>query len=449
METRHTHGRSVVVGMGVSGFAAARYLYDAGLDLTIMDSRDEPPNLDEIHALLPNAEVRLGGFDAQVLADAVQLVMSPGVSLQTTEIASALEAGVPVLGEIELFARAVRQPVIAITGSNGKSTVTAMLGEMIARSGREVAVGGNLGTPALELLASSSEAATFVLELSSFQLETLRSLRPIAAALLNVAPDHLDRYDSFEAYRDAKARITLGAEVVVINGDDPWLCELVADRKHIRFTAKEPSEGEFGLRDRDGELWLCFGDDWLMAQSDVRLAGLHNTMNVLAAFALGSAAGIAFAPMCEVAREFAGLAHRCELIAEHDGVRWINDSKGTNVGATVAAIDGLASLGPITLIAGGLIKEPNLQPLREAAIGTVAQVILIGRDAPVLAELFDDVATQSRAASMKEAVSCAARVTSSGGTVLLSPAAASFDMFDSYAARGESFAREVKEQVLS
>ena len=431
--------------MGASGLAAARYLYHAGLPLTVMDSRTAPPELARIQKQLPQARMFLGRLDASELNTAVQLVVSPGVSLDTDKIAEALAKGVPVLGEVELFARVMRAQVIAITGTNGKSTVTAMLGQMIERAGITVAVGGNLGPPALELLEYQPTPTMYILELSSFQLETLESLRPIAAGILNIAPDHLDRYRSFEDYRMAKMRIIKGASCVVINVDDPWLHPLAKERKCIGFTGGIPTSTQFGLREINNSIWLCHGERPLIREAEIRLPGRHNTLNVLAALALGHAASIPMVPMCEIAREFVGLAHRCELVAMRNGVRWFNDSKGTNVGATVAAVEGLAHLGPITLIAGGVIKEPELSPLLHATRGRVEKAVLLGRDASLLEALFTEKLEVRRVGSLREAVTCAREITSPGSSVLLSPAAASFDMFKDYKERGELFARYVQE----
>ena len=431
--------------MGASGLAAARYLHHAGLPLTVMDSRTAPPELARIQKQLPQARIFLGKLDTNELNAAVQLVVSPGVSLNTDEIAGALAKGIPVLGEVELFARAVRAQVIAITGTNGKSTVTAMLGKMIERAGITVAVGGNLGPPALELLEYQPTPMMYVLELSSFQLETLESLRPITAGILNIAPDHLDRYNSFEDYRMAKMRIIKGASCVVVNADDPWLRPLAKERGCVSFTSGVPASIQFGLREIDDDIWLCHGEHFLMRETEIRLPGRHNTLNVLAALALGHTASIPTEPMCEIAREFVGLAHRCELITVRHGVRWFNDSKGTNVGATVTAVEGLAHLGPITLIAGGIIKEPDLSPLLHVAQRWVDKVVLLGRDASLLEALFTQALEVRRVYSLREAVTCAEEMTSPGGSVLLSPAAASFDMFKDYKERGELFARYVRE----
>ncbi|MEM7250447.1 MAG: UDP-N-acetylmuramoyl-L-alanine--D-glutamate ligase [Pseudomonadota bacterium] len=439
---RETHGRTVVVGLGTSGLAAVRHLHRYGIPLSVVDSREAPPELSSMTSQLPDTPVACGGFDEEELRHAVQIVLSPGVSPEESAIASARNAGVPILGEVELFARMVRQDVIAITGSNGKSTVTALLGEMMWRAGINVAVGGNLGPPALELLDNEGPC---VVELSSFQLETLESLRPIAAAILNVAPDHLDRYPSFEAYRDAKARIINGAKCVVYDADDPWLKAQCQGPSSIGITRGKPASDQFGLDSTSADSWLMFGSRRLMRESEIRLVGRHNTLNVLAALALGHVAGIPLEPMCEAARTFAGLPHRCELVATYRGVRWFNDSKGTNVGATVAAIEGLSDLGDITLIAGGIIKEPDLKPLAEAVSARVANVILFGRDAEQLSGVLSDHAPSHRVESLERAVELAHRLVAPAGCVLFSPAAASFDMFDNYAARGVAFTDLVRE----
>ena len=347
-----------------------------------------------------------------------------------------------MIGDIELFARAVDAPVVAVTGSNGKSTVASMVGEMARRSGSAVLTGANLGEPALSLLERGAEL--YVLELSSFQLERTFSLRPAAAAVLNVAADHMDRYRSIEEYADAKRRIYDGASVAVVNLGDSRVRSMVAPpRPRIAFSLDEPDEGAFGVSGIGDAAWLAFGKRRLMRADRLPLAGRHNLANALAALALGHSIGLPFPAMLEALRAFRGLAHRCELVADTGGVHWYNDSKATNVGATLAAIEGLGTGEGLVLIAGGEGKGANFSPLRPAVAAHVQAVVLFGRDAPLLEDALRGAAPLHRAADLREAVECAGRLVPARGQVLFSPACASFDMFDDYRARGAAFTRLV------
>jgi UDP-N-acetylmuramoylalanine--D-glutamate ligase len=434
--------KALVVGLGKTGLACVRYLAARGVEVAATDSRERPPGLDALTAELPDVAVFLGGFDEQVFALAEDLVISPGVSLKEPVIARAMARGARALGDIELFARAAAAPVIAITGSNGKSTVTSMVGAMAREDGREVRVGGNLGTPALELLGDH-EPDCYVLELSSFQLETVHSLNARAATVLNVSPDHMDRYDTVDAYAGAKQRIFRGDGVMVLNSDDPVVMAMAQPgRRCVRFGLAQPGEGDFGLREHDGALWLVKGERRLLHADRLRLPGRHNLANVLAALALGEAAGFGWEPMLRSARRFPGLAHRTQWVAERDGVVWYNDSKGTNVGATLAAVQGMP--GPVVLIAGGLAKGADFSSLRPVLATKARAVVLIGRDAPLLARALAGAVKTVAAADMDEAVARARELARPGDSVLLSPACASFDMFSGYEERGERFMDAVK-----
>ncbi len=440
-------GKTLIVGLGETGLSCARYLMRQGIPAAVTDSREQPPGLQRLREELPDLALFLGGFQPQVFAAAERIILSPGVALSEPLVAAALGRGVPVLGDIELFARAVQAPVLAITGSNGKSTVTSLVAAMAARTGRRVAVGGNLGQPALDLLDEAAEL--FVLELSSFQLETTRSLRPLAAVVLNVSPDHMDRYPNLDVYAATKAGIYAGAETAVVNRDDPLVAAMKpATAQVIGFTLQPPTAGDYGLREQAGETWLWRGDQPLLAAAELLIPGRHNLANALAALALGEAAGLPLEPRLQALRVFGGLPHRSQLVAEKAGVRWYNDSKGTNVGASIAALEGLHAAGeaPSTLlIAGGDGKGADFAPLAPVAARCARAVILIGRDAPLIAAALDGQVPLFSAPDLTAAVRLAAEQARPGDRVLLSPACASFDMFRNYEERGERFAAAVEE----
>lgn len=436
-------GKVLVVGLGKTGLSCARYLAARGVEVAVVDSREQPPALETLRQELPDVAVFTGGFEERVFAYAEQLVVSPGISLREPALAHAIERGVPVLGDIELFARAAQAPVIAITGSNGKSTVTSLVGEMARAAGFDVRVGGNLGTPALELLRES-EPDLYVLELSSFQLETTASLQPAAAVVLNVSADHMDRYASLDEYAQAKRRIYLGARHLVLNRDDGLVRAMaVPDRACIWFGLEAPrSAQEYGLDCDADACWLARGEQRLLPEAALRIRGRHNVANALAALALAEAAGIDGGQALQVLREFPGLAHRAQWVAEQGGVSWFNDSKGTNVGATLAAVSGMP--GKVVLIAGGDGKGADFSPLRAVLAEKGRAAVLIGRDAPRLEQALQGALPLVRAEDMDDAVRQAARLARPGDTVLLSPACASFDMFRNYEHRGDVFMEAVR-----
>jgi UDP-N-acetylmuramoylalanine--D-glutamate ligase len=428
---------SVIVGLGRTGLSAARYLAARGHRLVVTDSRADPPGLAELRRLVPEAATVLGGFDPAVLTGADQIVVSPGVSLGEPLLRLAASRGLDLVGDIELFAREAGGRVLGITGTNGKSTVTTLVGEFAQAAGIAVRVGGNLGEPALDLL-EGPPAAMYVLELSSYQLETTHSLQLEAAAVLNVTPDHLDRYAGVAEYAAAKARIFERAATAVVNLDDELVVRMPRPgQRRVGFSLMR-GDADFRLLTRDGEEWLAEGAEALLPRSALRLPGRHNAANALAALAVGTVAGLPREAMTGVLRSFGGLPHRAEHVRDRRGVAWIDDSKGTNVGATVAAVAGLD--GPLVLIAGGEGKGQDFTPLGAACRGKVRQAVLIGRDAPLLAAALEAACPVSRAGSMEEAVGAAAAIARPGDTVLLSPACASFDMFRDYAHRGAAFA---------
>jgi UDP-N-acetylmuramoylalanine--D-glutamate ligase len=441
-------GTTLVVGLGASGLATVRALKALGAPVAATDSRADPPGLAALQAEFPDVPCHLGGFDPARFADAARLLVSPGVAVKTPAIADAAARGIPVWGDIELLARLTQVPVAAITGTNGKSTVTTLLGLMAERARVRAAVGGNLGPPALDLwLRDEWEADRvpdlYVLELSSFQLETTHSLNARVATVLNLSPDHLDRYDDLDDYIAAKRRIFRGDGTLVVNADDPAVMAMVElGRDVLRFTLNEPGEGEFGLWRDGGATWLARGQERWIAAGELRISGDHNLANALAALAMGQALGLRRDGMLAALREFIGLAHRTTLVLERAGVRWFDDSKGTNVGATVAAVRGLP--GSVVLIAGGDGKGQDFAPLRPALADKARAVVLIGRDAPSIAAALGDRVPLQFATSLEEAVAAAARLARPGDSVLLSPACASFDMFRNYEERGARFATAVR-----
>jgi UDP-N-acetylmuramoylalanine--D-glutamate ligase len=436
--------RTLVVGLGETGLSVVRYLTRRGVPVAVVDSRIQPPGLERLRSgELANVAVFLGDFSDEAFAHAEQIVVSPGVSLGEPQIAAAQARGVPVVGDIELFAQAARSPVIAVTGSNGKSTVVTLLSAMARRAGVDVRTGGNIGTPALDLI-EDTEPDLYVLELSSFQLESVRSLQLLAGVVLNVSADHMDRYASLDDYAAAKQVIYSSAALQVVNVDDPLAAALADnDKPQARFTLGAPVSDEYGLAELDGVSWLMHGNEPLMPASALRLAGRHNLGNALAALALGEAAGLPQAAMLETLAEFRGLPHRMQFVTEHEGVRWYNDSKGTNVGATVAAITGVE--GPVVLIAGGDGKGADFSPLAAALADKGRGAVLMGRDAPLLEAALGDVLPVRHAGDMTEAVRLAATMAVAGDSVLLSPACASIDMYRNYIKRGEAYLHAVQE----
>jgi UDP-N-acetylmuramoylalanine--D-glutamate ligase len=436
---------SVVVGLGKTGVSCLRYLAKHGIPVSATDSRRAPPGLDELGDLAGSIDIRLGGFDLSLLTDATQVLMSPGVSLDEPIARAARERGIEVLGDVELFARHVQAPVVGITGTNGKSTVTSLVARMAVAAGRSVLAGGNLGVPALDLL-DQPVPDLYVLELSSFQLETTSSLQLQAAAVLNVSADHLDRYPSVAAYATAKSRIFTHAATIVLNADDPLVSAMrgAGGRTAPRIvTFSIERAADFCLLRHGTHTVLARQGEGLLDASRMKITGLHNAANALAALALGDAVGLPMPAMLEALETFPGLPHRSQWIADIAGVRYVDDSKGTNVGATIAAVAGMP--GTLVVIAGGEGKGQDFTPLAQAFRGKVRHVVLIGKDAPAVAAALKGVSTLETAASMQEAVAAATRVArQEGDTVLLSPACASFDMFRDYGQRGDLFAAAVR-----
>ena len=432
--------RTLVVGLGKTGLSCVRYLSALGRDIAVADSREAPPGLNDLRAEWPDIPVYLGQFDQELFAGFNELIVSPGISIAEPAIALAAEQGARIRGDIDLFAEAADAPVVAITGSNGKTTVTTLLGDMARAAGRRVEVGGNIGTPALDLLGRGADL--YVLELSSFQLETTAQLNALAATVLNVSDDHLDRYPDKLSYFQAKQRIFHGCKNAIVNLDDALSTPMARDNlRFVCFGFHRVNPQTFSTREDDQGLWLTFGFDNILNASELKLMGRHNLSNVMAALALGQSAGLPMEAMQKAALEFNGLPHRCEFIRRYNGVDYINDSKGTNVGATVAAIESLTpdGDGQIVLIAGGEGKGAEFSALTAPIRTGCRAVVLIGTDADRIAEILGPDLTVFRAASLAEAVEKSGKLAVEGDRVLFSPACASFDMFRDYMDRGDQF----------
>ena len=434
---------SLIVGLGATGLAVARYLAARGERVRVVDSRDDPPGLRELRAAVPGVDVSLRSLDERWLDGASRVLLSPGLPYDLPLAVEARRRGLAVIGDIELFALAVRAPVIAVTGSNGKSTVTTLASKLLESQGLRAPAGGNLGPPALDLL-TGAEADAYVLEISSFQMETTDSLAPLAATVLNVSADHLDRHGTLELYAELKEKLLQAAEYAVVNADDPLVAAMGA--RHARvvaFSVKQELAHGYSLVERNGERWLARDRQPLLRAAELKIRGSHNEANALAALALTAELTTNLDAALDALRTFAGLPHRCQRVAERGGVTFIDDSKGTNVGATLAALRGFA--GPLVLIAGGLSKGQDLSPLAAGARGKLRAAVLIGAATVELERVLAPVCETVRATSMDDAVARAAKLAQSGDTVLLSPACASQDMFRDYRERGEQFARAAQE----
>lgn len=432
----------IVIGLGQTGLACARYLAKKGISFSVVDSRNEPPGADTLKLELPDVELRCGPFDADFLSSANELILSPGVAQSEPAIQAAIARGTALSGDIDLFCREISAPIIAITGSNAKSTVTSLVGDMAKAAGLNVGVCGNIGTPVLDLL-DEPEKDIYVMELSSFQLETTNDLRAEVATVLNVSPDHLDRYEGMQGYYQAKHRIFRGAKSVVVNRDDALTSPLMPKQVNtLTYHLGKPDFKLFGVLDEGDKQWLAVGFEKLIAVSDLKVRGSHNIANALAALALGKAAGLPIDAMVRALKGFTGLKHRCQWVADKSGVSYFNDSKGTNVGATVAALNGLGETlkgdEKIILIAGGVGKGAEFSELALPLQRYGRHLVYIGEDGSRLADESGDIDKQ-RASSMQDAVSQATKYASPGDIVLLSPACASFDMFSGFPARGDAF----------
>lgn len=440
MQDLLTAKRIAVVGLGQSGLATVRFLLSKGIKPVLMDTRKQPAGLEQIAAEKVDG-IYLGELDANRLAQMELIIVSPGLSVKHPALRFAKLQGATVIGDVELFACYNTKPVVAITGSNGKSTVTKLTEAMLQHSGIQALAAGNIGLPVLDALAKT-ETEVYVLELSSFQLETTDSLRLVAAANLNVSADHLDRYQDLADYAAAKQRIYQHSALAVYNADDALTIPTVATQV-LALSLTDSSSG-YGIVQHQGQDYLLVAGEPLLPVTEMSLFGKHNQFNALAAAALALAAGASRQAVASTLRSFRGLAHRCELVAERHGVRWVNDSKGTNIGATLAALAGLRSsvAGKLILIAGGDAKGADLTELQPALQRDVQQLITLGQDGPAIAALLPD---SIQVKTIQQAVKTAASLAQPGDMVLLSPACASLDMFKSYADRGEQFAAAVRE----
>ena len=436
----------IIVGLGKSGMSLVRFLANRGVSFAVADTRENPPELATLRRDYPQVEVRCGELDVEFLCRADELYVSPGLALATPALQQAAARGVKLSGDIELFARHAKAPIIAITGSNAKSTVTTLVGEMAVAAGKRVAVGGNLGTPALDLLSDDIEL--YVMELSSFQLETTDQLGAEVATVLNISEDHMDRYSGLPSYHLAKHRVFRGARQVVVNRQDVLTRPLIGEGLPCwTFGLNTPDFHGFGLRDENGEKYLAFQFELLMPVRELKIRGAHNQSNALAALALGHAVGLPMDAMLSSLRTFGGLEHRCQWVRERDGVNYYNDSKATNVGAALAAIEGLGAdiSGKLVLIAGGDGKGADFSGLAAPIGAHCRAVVLLGRDAELIAQVLGDSVPLIRAQSLDEAVQRCAETAQPGDAVLLSPACASFDMFKNYEERGQLFAQAVRD----
>jgi len=433
-------GKDLVLGLGVTGLSIARYLQRNDGDATFYDSRDEPPGIDELKDIFPDAKVVLGSNRLPGKIDRV--IASPGIADNDELLVKARKKKLEVISDIELFARDATAPFVAVTGSNGKSTVTTLVYHMCRADGRTVLAGGNLGEPALDLLREDTPDI-YVLELSSFQLQRTQTLPAEVAVLLNVSPDHLDWHADEDEYRHAKYRVYSEAHTAVVNRADETAVDAV---KHIdniiSFGLDEPEDGQFGIRQDDDEVYLARGETLLIEVSDMRMVGLHNQANALAALAAGELLGLDMGHMLQVLTEFPGLSHRMQFVARKGAVNYINDSKATNVAAAVASIQSID--GSLVLVAGGEGKGGNFSELAAALEGKLRAAVLLGTDAEEIADAIDTVMPVYFARDMDDAVCQAAAYAESDDTVLLAPACASFDQFANYGARGDAFSSAVE-----
>ena len=427
----------VIIGLGLTGLSCVDFFIARGVTPRVMDTRINPPGLDQ---LPESVEQHVGDLNQEWLLDADLIVVSPGMALAHPALSEAAEAGVEIIGDIELFCRENQAPVVAITGSNGKSTVTTLVGEMAKAAGWSVGVGGNIGVPALTLLKQDNQLT--VLELSSFQLETTHSLRASAATILNVTEDHTDRYPlGLQQYRAAKLRVYENAKVCVVNADDALTMPVRgADSRCISFGV---DVGDYHLNKQQGEIWLRVRGEKVLNTREMKLSGRHNYTNALAALALADAVGIPRASSLKALTTFSGFPHRFQLVLERHGVRWINDSKATNVGSTEAALDGLQVDGTLHLLLGGDGKSADFSGLTRFLQGDRIKVYCFGRDGGQLAALRPDVSQLTE--TMAQAMALVAKAVLPGDRVLLSPACASLDQFRSFEHRGNEFARLAEE----
>jgi len=427
-----------VVGLGATGFSVVRYLRARGLEVSVVDSHAKPILADRLATEYPEVQTVYGTLDCVEIDEAKLLVVSPGLSLKQAELQQAKSKGAILIGDIELFLQENQAPVIAITGSNGKSTVTTLVGKMCKAAGRAELVAGNIGKPALDALTDKEVYNVAVLELSSFQLETTTAVPAEAAAILNISEDHMDRYDSMGDYVLAKARILRGAKRAVLPRHEPHLEQITNINDVFSYALDEPiGKFEFGVVRKKSGRWLMQGQNKLMLLRDVPLTGLHNVANVLSAFALVEFLDLSLEDKVAAVTGFKGLPHRMQSVSQHEGVTWVNDSKATNVGATRTALQNLE--GQVIWLAGGEGKGADFSELEHAMTASVKAAILFGTDAVQIEKAVNAKVDTKIVASLQAAVEAAGELAESGDVVLLSPACASFDMFENFEHRGQVF----------
>jgi UDP-N-acetylmuramoylalanine--D-glutamate ligase len=441
MRARSTEPTVLVMGMGMTGVSCARHFAARGIAVEFADSRERPPGVAEIIDLMPDARLHTGRLPRALPETIHRVVVSPGVDLDSPLLIDARQRNLEVISDIDLFVAESEAPIVAVTGSNGKSTVASMLGTILNAVGTRAVVGGNIGTPALDLLDSAAEI--YVLELSSFQLERSRPVPAVASVILNISPDHLDQHGSMNAYAAAKARIYLSCDRAVVNRDDPALGRHVPkDTDVLTFGMDAPAQGEFGIVATARGECIAYGDDLLLATDELPLLGRHNVSNAMAALALVAAVDGNPAAAAQALKRYRGLPHRMQVVGEFGAVTWIDDSKATNVGAALMSIAGVED--PFVLVAGGDAKGASFTELADVLRDRDCHVVLLGRDAELLAAELSGACSVSIVDGMADAVRVAADIAQPGSTVLLAPACSSLDMFDNFAARGDAFAKAMR-----
>jgi UDP-N-acetylmuramoylalanine--D-glutamate ligase len=434
----------LVMGMGLTGASCARYFAARGFVAEFIDTRAEPPGIEAILDVMPDARIKIGESAPALRPTIKQIVVSPGFDMDSSLLDDARDRGLEIVSDIDLFVAECNAPIVAITGSNGKSTVTSMFGEALTATGQTTVVGGNIGRPALDLLGRNAEV--FALELSSFQLERSRAIPAAAAVILNISPDHLDRHGDMGSYRAAKARVYSDCRHAVVNRDDPDLAGLVgSSTPTTTFGLDSPAAGQLGIRRTARGECIAYGDELLISVDELPLIGRHNLSNAMAVLALGAALGANLNGMAQALKRFRGLAHRMQVISTEAGATWIDDSKATNVDAALASLAGIE--GPVVLIAGGDAKGAEFSPLAAALDRRPVSVILFGQDARRMAKELAGSCELQVVADMHEAVGAALKIIEPGHTVLLAPACSSLDMYRDYAERGEAFLSAVRELV--
>lgn len=434
----------LVVGLGLTGLSIARYLTRRNIPFVVYDTRANPNGAAEFKVDFPGINLFLGELPDDVYQKLAGVICSPGVPLDAPFIKKAMTMSIPVFGDIELLAHEVAKPIIAITGTNGKSTVTTLVGEMAKASGLTVAVAGNIGLPVLDILDVGVDYDLWVLELSSFQLDLTRSLSSKAATILNVTPDHLDRHHTFSAYVESKQRIYDNAQCIIYNRDDEYTIPRIHTNAHMTCSyGLSAPEGntDWGVIERQGKTYLANGESCFLDVEQMKIRGRHNWLNALAACALANAAGIDEKYRIDVLQRFSGLPHRCQWVRTLNQVDWVNDSKATNVGAAISAISGIGGSmqGKIVLIAGGQGKGADFSDLKQPLMDYVRTVVLMGEDADIIEEIIPDNVEIIWANNLGDAVNKAREHAKPGDVVLLSPACASFDMFRDFNHRGDDF----------